>query len=38
MKANNKFSKIFESEEECLNNPLMFIKEDPGKSTYFFTA
>lgn len=28
MKAQNKFSKIFETEEDCVNNPLVFIEEE----------
>lgn len=28
MKAQNKFSKIFETEEDWVNNPLIFIKEE----------
>jgi len=28
MRGGNKFSKIFESDDDCLNNPLTFIKDD----------
>lgn len=28
MRAQNKFSKIFETEDDCRNNPLMFIEEE----------
>lgn len=28
MKTQNKFSKIFETEEDWVNNPLMFVKDE----------